>query len=408
MGIAVGAEYLVEAVTAITSKTKPSEIQDLDGKRMMVGTPRWSSTLTNLTLLGISSTLPEIFLSFMSVFTSSTGQTMVPSELGPSALIGSAAFNLLITSAVSMAAVSKFRMITETNLFMMMATFSALAFLWLFIVLLVISPGVISVTEAVVTLIFFPLLIMFSWLTDKCTGMEKAFDQVHESDRSIAQQNIARVVEMRGAAYVLEMATGQFESEGDEVDVIQEYFKCALDTDDLSQTTLSELAQVAEPACPVERLIHRRGVVSLTPLSAPLGAMQFGAAREANLSNDCSVSQVVPQSVIDEAAITAIQKGTKKNYMDDSKRNLVIADTPRIEFEETTEIKKNNILGFKQKRWAVMEGADVVTLVIEKRDRKSDQTFWVETVDDTAFAGKDYQALRILVTMKANDSKRNI
>ena len=94
--------------------------------------------------------------------------------------------------------------------------------------------------------------------------------------------------------------------------------------------------------------------------------------------------------------------------MDDSKRNLVIADTPRIDFEDIAEIKKNSILGFKQKRWAVSEGADVVTLVIEKRDKKTDQTFWVETVDDTAFAGKDYQALRILVTMKANDSKRNI
>jgi len=127
----------------------------------------------NLTLLGLCSALPEIFLSFMSVFTSSSGQTMVPSELGPSALIGSAAFNLLISSAVSMAAIAKFRMITETNLFMMMATFSALAFLWLFIVLLVISPGVVSVTEAVVTFIFFPMLIMFSWLTDKCTGEEK-------------------------------------------------------------------------------------------------------------------------------------------------------------------------------------------------------------------------------------------
>jgi hypothetical protein len=157
----------------------------------------------------------------------------------------------------------------------------------------------------------------------------------------------------------------------------------------------------------VERLIHRRGVISLAPLSS-LGAVQFGAQRDASMSNDCSVSQVVPQSVIDEAAITAIQKGTKKNYMDDSKRNLVIADTPRIDFEDIAEIKKNSILGFKQKRWAVSEGADVVTLVIEKRDKKTDQTFWVETVDDTAFAGKDYQALRILVTMKANDSKRNI
>ena len=76
-------------------------------------------------------------------------------------------------------------MITETNVFLMMATFATLAFLWMFIVLVVITPGMITITEAVVTLIFFPMLIMFSWLTDKCTGMEK-FDQ---SEVEELQQN---------------------------------------------------------------------------------------------------------------------------------------------------------------------------------------------------------------------------
>jgi hypothetical protein len=45
-------------------------------------------------------------------------------------------------------------------------------------------------------------------------------EELQQNRRTIAQQNIQRVVEMRGAAYVLEMASGQFESEGDEVDVI--------------------------------------------------------------------------------------------------------------------------------------------------------------------------------------------
>ena len=69
IGISVGTEYLMEAVSMIVGKTSRVEVQDLDGKTMTIGIPKWSPSVINLTLMAICSALPEFFLSFMSIAT---------------------------------------------------------------------------------------------------------------------------------------------------------------------------------------------------------------------------------------------------------------------------------------------------------------------------------------------------
>jgi len=49
-----------------------------------------------------------------------------------------------------------------------------------------------------------------------------------------------------------------------------------------------------------------------------------------------------------------------------------------------------------------------VYLTIEKRIKDLDQTFWVETQDDTAVAGTDYEAFSQRITMKAEETEREI
>ena len=104
VGISVGTEYLLEAVSVIVSKTSRVEVQDLDGKTMTIGIPKWSPSVINLTLMAICSVLPESFLSFMSIATQSGISTGVAAEIGPMALLGSCAFNLLAVSGISIAA----------------------------------------------------------------------------------------------------------------------------------------------------------------------------------------------------------------------------------------------------------------------------------------------------------------
>lgn len=63
----------------------------------------WNPTLANLTLMALGSSAPEIFLSIIE-----TVQTLetTPGELGPSTIVGSAAFNFLVITGVSIYAVN--------------------------------------------------------------------------------------------------------------------------------------------------------------------------------------------------------------------------------------------------------------------------------------------------------------
>ena len=67
IGLSIVTEYMYEAIAAVTSTIDRLEIQDLDGKSMVIGQPKWNATIVNLSLLGVGSALPEIFLCFMSV-----------------------------------------------------------------------------------------------------------------------------------------------------------------------------------------------------------------------------------------------------------------------------------------------------------------------------------------------------
>lgn len=64
----------------------------------------WNPTVANLTLMALGSSAPEIFLSTLETVLT-LGST--PGELGAGAIVGSAAFNFLVISGVSIACVNE-------------------------------------------------------------------------------------------------------------------------------------------------------------------------------------------------------------------------------------------------------------------------------------------------------------
>jgi len=53
------------------------------------------------------------------------------------------------------------------GVFLVTAVFSIFAYLWLLIILVASSPDVVTIWEAVVTVLFFPVLLIISWQADK-------------------------------------------------------------------------------------------------------------------------------------------------------------------------------------------------------------------------------------------------
>jgi len=64
----------------------------------------WNPTVANLSLMALGSSAPEILLAVLETVSTLGG---CPGELGASTIVGSAAFNLLVISGLSILAVSK-------------------------------------------------------------------------------------------------------------------------------------------------------------------------------------------------------------------------------------------------------------------------------------------------------------
>lgn len=131
----------------------------------MIETPIWNETVANLTLMALGSSAPEILLS---VIQTVSDLKAVPPELGASTIVGSAAFNLLCISAVSILAVDdQPKKVKDTGVFAVTSIASIFAYIWLYLTLSSMTPGFVTVAEGWLTLVFFFLLIIFSYWADK-------------------------------------------------------------------------------------------------------------------------------------------------------------------------------------------------------------------------------------------------
>jgi hypothetical protein len=102
MGVSALTERLMEAIAVITSKSRwVYDDPDEDGQPTQVEVLAWNPTVANLTLMAIGSSAPEILLSTVEL----TAGRGFSGDLGPMTIVGSAAFNLLLVSAICVTAV---------------------------------------------------------------------------------------------------------------------------------------------------------------------------------------------------------------------------------------------------------------------------------------------------------------
>jgi solute carrier family 8 (sodium/calcium exchanger) len=161
VGVMLIADVFMSAIEKITS-AKVRRLNPRTQRWMTVD--QWNPTVANLTLMALGSSAPEILLSVIELLQNS----MNAGELGPSTIVGSAAFNLLVIIAVVVSCVpaGEERLIKELPVFYITAVFSVMAYVWLLVILLMISPHVVEWWEGVMTFLFFPVLCVIAWLAD--------------------------------------------------------------------------------------------------------------------------------------------------------------------------------------------------------------------------------------------------
>ena len=173
--VAIIADVFMCAIERITSKTTKVRIPDQDSpegfREMEVKV--WNNTVANLSLLALGTSAPEILLSCIEIIFNN----FKAGELGPSTIVGSAAFNLLVISGICIMSIPSpdTRRIAQMKVFAVTAFTCVFAYIWLAIVLLAWTPNVVTIEEAFITFFSFPGLILLAYLADRnfCMGKKE-------------------------------------------------------------------------------------------------------------------------------------------------------------------------------------------------------------------------------------------
>ncbi|XP_069799437.1 sodium/calcium exchanger 2 isoform X1 [Dendropsophus ebraccatus] len=165
LGVSIIADRFMASIEVITSQEKEITLTKANGETSVATVRIWNETVSNLTLMALGSSAPEILLSVIEV----CGHNFQAGELGPGTIVGSAAFNMFVIIAICVYVIpnGETRKIKHPRVFFVTATWSIFAYIWLYLILAVISPGRVQVWEALVTLLFFPACVVFAWIADK-------------------------------------------------------------------------------------------------------------------------------------------------------------------------------------------------------------------------------------------------
>lgn len=165
LGVSIIADRFMASIEVITSQERQITIKKPNGEKITTTVRIWNETVSNLTLMALGSSAPEILLSVVEV----CGHNFNAGELGPNTIVGSAAFNMfvIIGFCVSVIPEGETRKVKHLRVFFVTAAWSVFAYTWLYLILAVFSPGVVEIWEGLLTLFFFPICVGFAYVADR-------------------------------------------------------------------------------------------------------------------------------------------------------------------------------------------------------------------------------------------------
>ncbi|XP_046340938.1 sodium/calcium exchanger 3-like isoform X12 [Haliotis rufescens] len=196
MGIAISSDAFMCSIEVITSKKRTivrwdEEKQEKVEREILI----WNETVANLTLMALGSSAPEILLATIEAALR-LGSETTEDSLGTFTIIGSAAFNLLIITAICIVSVPtpNVKSIKELGVFVLTSIWSIWAYVWMLLVVAYISPNVVDPWEAWLTLCFFPMFVLMAYCQDSGWWCKKKRVEGIESGEEDDDEMNVRVV----------------------------------------------------------------------------------------------------------------------------------------------------------------------------------------------------------------------
>ncbi|XP_077477955.1 sodium/calcium exchanger 3 [Stigmatopora argus] len=181
LGVSIIADRFMAAIEVITSREKEVLIRRPNGETTTATIRVWNETVSNLTLMALGSSAPEILLSVIEV----CGHGFRAGELGPATVVGSAAFNMfvIVGLCVSVVPQGEVRRVKHLRVFFVTAGWSIFAYVWLYMILAVFSPNEVQVWEGLLTLAFFPVCVTLAWVADRRLLFYKFMRRKYRGDK---------------------------------------------------------------------------------------------------------------------------------------------------------------------------------------------------------------------------------
>jgi solute carrier family 8 (sodium/calcium exchanger) len=168
IGVAIISDRFMASIQVITSQKREIRKKHPDGTISITTVSIWNETVSNLTLMALGSSAPEILLSIIEV----VGKNFQSGDLGPGTIVGSAAFNSFVIIAICIMTIpaGEVRRIRHQRVFFVTTAWSIFAYIWLWAIVAKISPGYIEVWEGTLTFLFFPLTVFSAYIVDTKVG----------------------------------------------------------------------------------------------------------------------------------------------------------------------------------------------------------------------------------------------
>ncbi|KAK0181829.1 hypothetical protein PV327_000020 [Microctonus hyperodae] len=165
IGVSIISDRFMAAIEVITSQEKELVVRRQGREPQIIVVRVWNETVANLTLMALGSSAPEILLSIIEIW----AKDFKAGDLGPGTIVGSAAYNLFVIIALCVFVIpnGENRKIKHLRVFFVTATWSIFAYVWLYIILAVSSPGVLEVWEGILTFAFFPATVLTAYVADQ-------------------------------------------------------------------------------------------------------------------------------------------------------------------------------------------------------------------------------------------------
>merc|ERR550519_1575651 len=176
IGVAIVCDKFMESIEMITAQEKEVRVKDpKTGTNKVMVVKVWNETVANLTLMALGSSAPEIMLAVVEMFF----EEFKAGELGPGTIVGSAAFNLFMIIGLCQYVIpdDETRKIKHLRVFFITATCSILAYVWLYLIVAVITPSVVDIWEGIITFSFFPITVYMAFVADRRLFFYKYMDK---------------------------------------------------------------------------------------------------------------------------------------------------------------------------------------------------------------------------------------